>query len=150
MLLLKTSDQTRFKIVIAYRRFPCHPPSLLDTESLPPPVTPRGVEKDVHYYAIVAQIQKVVWVDGKASTGLGKILAEASKRGVPLKAVTEIYKAERFRAASAKRDDLSIGGTKAKQEEVQGEGLSRSPPSLPGQGKAPRMSSGAVQGTWPR
>ena len=125
---------------------PRHPPSLPDTDSLPPPVTPRGVEKDVHYYAIVAQIQKAVWDDGKASAGLGKILAEASKRGVPLKAVTEIYKAERFRAASAKRDDLGVGGTVAKPERVQGAGPPRSPPSLPGQGKAPRTSSSAVQG----
>lgn len=57
--------------------------------------------KDVHYYAILAQVQKVVCSD-RSSMSLGKILADANKRGVSLDVVTEIYKQERFKASSQK------------------------------------------------
>jgi len=59
----------------------------------------QNIRKDVHYYAILAQIQKLVRSDN-ASLSLGKTLSDANKRGMSLDVVTEIYKQERFKASS--------------------------------------------------
>eukprot|EP00579_Thalassiosira_antarctica_P009397 CAMPEP_0201915510 /NCGR_PEP_ID=MMETSP0903-20130614/5400_1 /ASSEMBLY_ACC=CAM_ASM_000552 /TAXON_ID=420261 /ORGANISM="Thalassiosira antarctica, Strain CCMP982" /LENGTH=1105 /DNA_ID=CAMNT_0048451127 /DNA_START=34 /DNA_END=3354 /DNA_ORIENTATION=- len=67
-------------------------------------LSPTGsptTRRDVHYYAILAQIQKVVRSDN-ASMSLGKILADANKRGMSLDVVTEIYKRERFKVSAQK------------------------------------------------
>lgn len=57
--------------------------------------------KGVHYYAILTQIQKIVRSEN-ASTSLGKVLSDASKRGVSLDTVTEMYKQERIKAKAQK------------------------------------------------
>ena len=58
----------------------------------------QNTRKDIHYYAILAQVQKVVQSDN-SSMSLGKILADANKRGMSLNLVTEIYKQERFKTS---------------------------------------------------
>lgn len=64
------------------------------------------MKKDVNYYAVLAQVQKVVRTE-KASASLGKILANANKRGIPLDVVTEMYKQERFKTSSETSNSLT-------------------------------------------
>ena len=59
-----------------------------------------NIKKDVNYYAVLAKIQKVVSADEPIS--LGKILADANRRGLPMDVVTEMYKQERVKANSLK------------------------------------------------
>lgn len=73
-----------------------------------------NIRKDVHYYAILAQIQKIVRSDN-ASISLGKILADASKRGMSMDVVTEIYKHERFKAKNEPRDKSPHGCVKTEK-----------------------------------
>ena len=64
-------------------------------------VNVKSERKGVHYYAILTQIQKIVRSEN-SSTSLGKVLADASKRGVSLDTVTEMYKQERIKAKAQK------------------------------------------------
>ena len=68
------------------------------------PYPDLNVKKDVHYYAILSQVQQIVR-SGDSSMSLGKILADANKRGISLDVVTEIYKRERLKASSLKKNN---------------------------------------------
>ena len=57
----------------------------------------HNIKKDVHYYAILSQIQKAVQSDNPALL-MGKIFADAGKRGIKLAIVTELFKEEKRKA----------------------------------------------------
>ena len=78
--------------------------------------------KGVHYYAILTQIQKIVRSEN-ASTSLGKVLSDASKRGVSLDTVTEMYKQERIKAKAQKSLVVETADGKASLDVASSEDL---------------------------
>ena len=77
----------------------------------------NNIKKDVNYYAVLAKIQKVVSADEPIS--LGKILADANRRGLPMDVVTEMYKQERFKANSLKVSSNSNNTMKVTSQDKQ-------------------------------
>ncbi len=63
----------------------------------------HNIKKDVNYYAILSQIQKAVQSDNP-SLMIGKVLADAGKRGMKLAVVTEMIKDEKLKARTRKTE----------------------------------------------
>ena len=63
----------------------------------------HDIKKDVNYYAILSQIQKAVQPDNP-SLMIGKVLADAGKRGMKLVVVTEMIKDEKLKARTRKTE----------------------------------------------
>ena len=68
----------------------------------------HNIKKDVNYYAILSQIQKAVQSDNP-SLLMGKIFADAGKRGMKLAMVTEMIKEEKLKAKGIEPEKLETG-----------------------------------------
>ena len=67
----------------------------------------HNIKKDVNYYAILSQIQKAVQSDNPSLT-IGKVLADAGKRGMKLAVVTEMIKDEKLKARTRKTEQTEV------------------------------------------
>jgi len=74
----------------------------------------HNIKKDVNYYAVLTQIQKAVQSDNPALL-MGKILADAGKRGMKLAMVTEMIKEEKLKAKACKAEKVETGASVEKE-----------------------------------
>lgn len=65
----------------------------------------HNIKKDVHYYAVLSEIQMAVQSDNP-SLLMGKILADAGRRGMKLVMVTEMIKEEKLKAKACKHEKV--------------------------------------------
>lgn len=73
-----------------------------------------NIKKDVNYYAILSQIQKAVQSDNP-SLMMGRILADAGKRGMKLEMVTKMIREEKLKAKACKPETLETGAAVEKE-----------------------------------